>query len=211
MSTLLPTDLFLVDRSGVNYNITSADVKAFMGGAAAGSDIQSAAAAPTFRSDGTSALVEGDLWFDTTNDLLKGWDGTAWITIGPSASAAGADVQAAAAAPTFRADGTSALVEGDLYYNTTDDTVYAWDGSAWVSTKANAVLKDSNLTTGAALIPGGNDAARPGTPATGMLRYNDQTSPAVVEYYDGSAWVTLSTGGNIYDPEGWFGHSSSPS
>ena len=49
-----------------------------------------------------------------------------------------------------------------------------------------AVPKDASGMTGAALIPGGDDSERPGTPATGMLRYNDQSgTPVAMEYYDG--------------------------
>ena len=61
-------------------------------------------------------------------------------------------------------------------------------------TPATSVPKTPADMTGAALIPGGNNAARP-APVEGMLRYNNQTAPAVMEYYDGTAWVTLSTGG----------------
>lgn len=97
-------------------------------------------------------------------------------------------------------------------YLTTDGTNTAWsatplNGPASLAEAAagtitnkysspeTAVPKDAAGMTGAALIPGGNDAARPGTPVEGMLRYNNQTAPAVMEYYDGSNWVALSTGG----------------
>ena len=52
--------------------------------------------------------------------------------------------------------------------------------------------------TGAAIIPGGNDTERAAitTPATGMLRYNDDAGlPAQMEYYDGVAWTDLATAG----------------
>jgi hypothetical protein len=42
-----------------------------------------------------------------------------------------------------------------------------------VNTPAFSVPKDAANMTGAALIPGGNDAARP-SPVTGMFRYNSQ-------------------------------------
>lgn len=49
--------------------------------------------------------------------------------------------------------------------------------------------------TGAALLPGGNDAARP-SPVTGMLRYNSQAgTPVSLEYYDGAAWSSATGGG----------------
>jgi len=41
-------------------------------------------------------------------------------------------LSAAASDPTTRDDG-STLVEGDQYFNTTDDELLTWDGSAWVA------------------------------------------------------------------------------
>jgi hypothetical protein len=46
---------------------------------------------------------------------------------------------------------------------------------------------------GAAILPG-SAAAYVGTPAIGMIRYSDTTPPAVIEYYDGTTWVSLGTG-----------------
>jgi hypothetical protein len=54
-----------------------------------------------------------------------------------------------------------------------------------------AVPKNASGMTGAALLPGGNDGARP-SPVTGMLRYNNQGgTPVNLEYYDGSSWFNL--------------------
>jgi hypothetical protein len=61
-------------------------------------------------------------------------------------------------------------------------------------TPSTGVPKDAATMTGAALIPGGNDLARPITPATGMIRYNNQSgTPVIMEYYDGVAWSGLVT------------------
>jgi hypothetical protein len=61
-----------------------------------------------------------------------------------------------------------------------------------------AVPKNASGMTGAALLPGGDDGARPTTPATGMLRYNSQGgTPVKMEYYDGGAWSLLGGGGSI--------------
>jgi hypothetical protein len=63
------------------------------------------------------------------------------------------------------------------------------------SSPETAVPKSSSGMTGAALIPGGNDGARP-SPVTGMLRYNNQGgTPVKMEYYDGAAWSGLGGGG----------------
>jgi len=68
------------------------------------------------------------------------------------------------------------------------------------SSPQTAVPKDASGMTGAAILPGGDDAERTAiaTPVAGMVRYNDQGgTPVDLEYYDGTAWVTFapSSGG----------------
>jgi hypothetical protein len=233
MSTVQNTDVFPISRTGTNYQVTAADLATFFaGGGAAGADVQAAAANPSFRSDGTSALVEGDLYYNTTDDTIYAYNGTAWVKAAPQF-----DWQSGAGNPTTlaiatRSDGVAALVDGDMFWDNVGDSLHAWDGAAWVqasvkaataaeaatgtlttvySSPATAVPKDDAGMTGAAIIPGGDDTERAAitSPVAGMLRYNDTTTPAVMEYYDGSNWVTLSTGGA--DPLGWFGHVLIPS
>ena len=61
------------------------------------------------------------------------------------------------------------------------------------SSPATAVPKDAANMTGAAIIPGGADGGRPGTPSGGMFRYNTTYNPDTMEYYDGTAasWKRL--------------------
>lgn len=69
------------------------------------------------------------------------------------------------------------------------DTVY--------SSPKTAVPKNAAGMTGAAILPGGDDAERAliTSPAAGMLRYNDQGGiPVDLEYYDGANWTGLLTG-----------------
>ena len=48
----------------------------------------------------------------------------------------------------------------------------------------------------ATLIPTGDTAARPGTGVAGMIRVNNDTpSASYVEYYNGTAWTQIATGG----------------
>lgn len=47
-------------------------------------------------------------------------------------------------------------------------------------------LTYADSTTGGAYFPVGTTAQRPGTPATGMIRYN--TTTGSVEVYNGSSW-----------------------
>jgi hypothetical protein len=80
-------------------------------------------------------------------------------------------------------------------------------------TPSTGVPKDAATMTGAALIPGGNNAARPTTTVTGMLRYNNQsvTVPAFLEYWDGSAWTgTTGTGGRLLASVNFDGTTATP-
>lgn len=60
------------------------------------------------------------------------------------------------------------------------------------SSPQTSVPKNASGMTGAALLPGSGDSGRPGTPAVGMFRYNNESSPANLEFYDGSDWRTVS-------------------
>ena len=69
-------------------------------------------------------------------------------------------------------------------------------GTGDVIAAAIAVAKDT--TTGAAAMPVGTTAQRPGTPAAGWMRYNTTTSNT--EIYTGSAWANVGvpfTGGTL--------------
>ena len=77
---------------------------------------------------------EGDLWYDTgTNGHLHAYSETAqaWIDLYsvPAASVSNF-LPPNTTDPTTRAGGGS-LLEGDIYYNTTDDAIKSYDGAAW--------------------------------------------------------------------------------
>ena len=52
---------------------------------------------------GAGAAVDGDLWYDTGNALLKIWDGSAWATA--SGSAGGSTVVISGTAPSLPSNG----------------------------------------------------------------------------------------------------------
>jgi hypothetical protein len=58
-------------------------------------------------------------------------------------------------------------------------------------------VKNRRLQSGSSgvVIPTGSAAQRPDSPNFGMIRYN--TDSGLVEFYNGSIWSTLSTGGSI--------------
>jgi hypothetical protein len=58
-------------------------------------------------------------------------------------------------------------------------------------------VKNRQLQSGSTgvVLPTGSSANRPDNAAFGMIRYN--TDSGLVEFYNGSIWSTLSTGGSI--------------
>ena len=133
---------------------------------------------------------------------------------------------AKASDPTTDNDG-DALNGGDLYYNTTDDVMKVYTGSAWVTayvpgdaanitstatgdvaaTNVQAAIAELDTekvprtsTTGSAKLPVGTSAQRDGTPAAGMIRYNTTTSS--FEGY-GSAWGAIGGGATGGGTDAW--------
>jgi hypothetical protein len=88
--------------------------------------------------------------------------------------------------PATRND-ASALQAGDLYFNTTSDTMRVYTGSAWEATAVSTSgLVEKTSATGSAIVPTGTDAQRDGTPSAGYFRFNTDSSS--FEGYDGTAW-----------------------
>lgn len=153
---------------------------------------------------------------------------TSETNAGNSASAALASENAAAAsydsfddrylgpkasAPTLDNDG-DALLTGALYFNTTDNELYVWNGSAWQqgtltagsfltvdgtvdATLGNIVVANGSTyinsedSTDAVQMPAGTTAQRP-TPVNGMIRYNSDN--AEFEGYIAGAWGSIGGG-----------------
>ena len=133
---------------------------------------------------------------------------------------------AKASDPTVDNDGDP-LNGGDLYYNTTDDVMKVYTGSAWVTayvpgdaanitstatgdvaaTNVQAAIAELDTekvprtsTTGSARLPVGTSAQRDGTPAAGMIRYNSDLSS--FEGY-GSAWGAIGGGATGGGTDAW--------
>jgi hypothetical protein len=81
------------------------------------------------------------------------------------------------------------VVEGDT--NTGLLTVDASGDNVGIggAPNANAVFHVND--TGAMILPVGGTADRPGTPVTGMFRYNSTSN--TIEYYDNDSWTGIST------------------
>ena len=61
--------------------------------------------------------VSGQLWFDTTNSVLKAYDGTKWVEVGASA---------------ISADPPQDPPSGAFWFKTGANTLHAYDGNSWV-------------------------------------------------------------------------------
>jgi hypothetical protein len=105
----------------------------------------------------------------------------------------------------------SSLTSGRVIFagtggNLNDSSNLTWNGSTLAITGALTATADSTFSsTGALTISKGNTAARPGSPVSGMLRFNTQTNE--FEGYNGTAWASVggaaivndtSTSSNIY-------------
>ena len=70
-------------------------------------------------------------------------------------------------------------------------------------------VKNRRLQSGSSgvVLPTGSAATRPANPTFGMIRYN--TDSGLVEFFNGSIWSSLSTGGSItYTVDDFTGNGS---
>jgi len=216
MSTIINTDLFLVTRAGTNYQVTGADVATFA--LLSGLPSQGGNTGKVLSTNGSNVLswiTVGGTGTVTSVDVSGGTTGLTYS--GGPVTASGTITMAGVLGVANGGTGqttTQAAIDALLptqtgnsgKYLTTNGSVTAWsatplNGAASLAEAAagtitdkysspqTAVPKDASGMAGAALIPGGNNAARPGTPVTGMFRYNSQAgTPVSIEYYDGAAW-----------------------
>lgn len=123
-----------------------------------------------------------DGWFryNSTLKVLEYYANSAWLPlVFGGGTTGGVSVQAAAAAPATRPNGAP-LQGGDIYYNTTDKTLYTYDGANWIPEVSGGV----NIQT---------SATAPTTRSNGLtlvggdLYYNTATK----QYFswDGTTWV----------------------
>ena len=128
-------------------------------------------------SDPTGSLDEGDLYYNTTSNKLRFYNGSSWAD-----SVATAQVTSVAVTG---ADGVSIL-----------------SGSP-ITTSGTIALSGTGLTprtgaTGSANIPSGTTGQRDGSPAAGMFRYNSTTNE--FEGYAGSSpsWGSIGGGAGYF-------------
>ena len=120
---------------------------------------------PTVDNDG-DALTGGDLYYNTTANIMKVYTGSAWV---------------AAYVPGDAANIVSAAT-GDVAATNVQAAIQELD--------TEKVPRTS--TSGSAKLPSGNTAARDGSPVVGMIRHNSQLNQ--FEGYNDGAWGTIGGG-----------------
>jgi hypothetical protein len=186
MSTINNTDLFLVSRAGTNYQVTAADVSAFTGGGGGTytgtlpivvtGTVISINAATNAAAGSMSAADKAKL--DGAATIVSSVTGTLPITVATGTST-----------PVIAINAATNAAAGAIEIATLAEAATGTDATRAL-TPESGVPKDASGMAGAALLPG-SAAAFAGTVATGMIRYNNSTPPAVIEYYNGSAWIAL--------------------
>ena len=107
----------------------------------------------------------GDAWYDTTNKVLKIYDGSAWALAMPNR------VYVSASDPSTTITG---LVDGDIWFDASKNTLYVRVNAAWVA-------DTTRVTVGTA----------PAAPVRGDI-YWDSTA-GCLKIYDGTAWQTVAS------------------
>ena len=129
---------------------------------------------PTVDNDG-DPLTGGDLYYNTTNDVMRVYTGSVWVT---------------------------AYVPGDAANITSTAT---GDVSATNVQAAIAELDTEKVprtsTTGSAVLPSGTELQRDGSPSAGYIRFNSDASS--FEGYNGTAWGAIGGGATGGGTDAW--------
>jgi hypothetical protein len=178
---------------------------------------------PTVDNDG-DALVSGALYFDTTDDVMKVYDGSLWVAA--YASLSGAVLQAnnlsdlanVATSRTNLGLGSAATTDSTAYATAaqgaladtatqpSDLGTAATTAASDYATAAQGVKADASVqataTTGQANLPSGTTAQRTAGPIAGAMRFN--STDTSFEGYNGTEWGSIGGGaadGIFYENE----------
>ena len=105
----------------------------------------------------------GDAWYDTTNKVLKIYNGTDWALAMPNR------VYVSASDPS-----TSTTVNGDIWFDTSKNTLYVRANGAWVADTTRV-----------------NVGTAPATPVRGDIYWD--SAAGCLKIYDGTAWQTVAS------------------
>ena len=129
---------------------------------------------PTTDNDG-DPLNGGDLYYNTTSNVMRVYTGSAWVT---------------------------AYVPGDaanITSTATGDVVATNVQAAIAELDTEKVPRTS--TTGSAVLPSGTELQRDGSPSAGYIRFNSDASS--FEGYNGTAWGAIGGGATGGGTDAW--------
>lgn len=162
---------------------------------------------PSVRND-SSALQAGDLYFNTSGNVVKAYTGSAWevaFSGGSGYLQASNNLSDLGDAPTALSNlgVSSTAAELNVLDGITASTAelnYVDGVTSNVQTQLDAKVAKTG-STGSAELPSGTTAQRDGSPSAGYIRFNSDEGS--FEGYDGSAWGSIgggaSAGGAIYE------------
>ena len=107
----------------------------------------------------------GDAWYDTTNKVLKIYDGSAWALATPNR------VYVSASDPSTTITG---VVDGDIWFDASKNTLYVRINGAWVADTTRV-----------------NVGTAPAAPVRGDIYWN--SAEGCLKIYDGTAWQTVAS------------------
>ena len=107
----------------------------------------------------------GDAWYDTTNKVLKIYDGSAWALAMPNR------VYVSASDPSTTITG---VIDGDIWFDASRNTLYVRVNGAWVADTTRV-----------------NVGTAPAAPVRGDIYWN--SAEGCLKIYDGTAWQTVAS------------------
>lgn len=161
---------------------------------------------PTTDNDG-DPLQDGALYFNTSNNSLRIYSDSlsSWVVVAlrsdndiRSLFSASGDLSYDSNTGTFSFTETPNYTDADVDAHLSGGTGVTYTTGTIaigqdVGTSASVTFLDAEFTgTGAVALPDGTQAQRPGTPLTGMLRFN--TDLDSFEGYNGSDWGSIGGG-----------------
>jgi hypothetical protein len=101
---------------------------------------------PSLASDPASG-VAGAIYYNTTSNVLKFYNGTVWTAIGTGQGGGGAatTIQALASAP-------NSPTQGSIYFDTEEQTIKTYNGTIWYDVAGPKELLDHQHYAGEGLV-----------------------------------------------------------